>query len=59
MQTAGEMQKVNCVDVTEFFKFAPRTARLLVSEWVNSFLHYEGEGRECRYFLSEKYENIL
>lgn len=60
MQTAGGMQKVNCVDVTEFFKFAPRTARLLVSEWVkSSFLHYDGEGRKCRYFLSEKYENIL
>lgn len=60
MQTAGGMQKVNCVDVTEFFKFAPRTARLLVSEWVkSSFLHYDGEGRKRRYFLSEKYENIL
>ena len=23
------------------------------------FLHYDGEGRKRRYFLSEKYENIL
>lgn len=56
-----ETQKfITAKDVAEFFKFAPRTARLLVSEWVNSdFLHYDGEGRKRRYFLSEKYENIL
>ena len=56
-----EVQKyITAKDVAEFFKFAPRTARLLVSEWVNSdFLHYDGEGRKRRYFLSEKYENIL
>ena len=56
-----EVQKyITAKDVAEFFKFAQRTARLLVSEWVNSdFLHYDGEGRKRRYFLSEKYENIL
>ena len=56
-----ETQKyITAKDVAEFFKFAPRTARLLVSKWVNSgFLHYDGEGRKRRYFLSEKYENIL
>ena len=56
-----EVQKyITAKDVAEFFKFAPRTARLLVSEWVNSgFLHYDGEGCKRRYFLSEKYENIL
>lgn len=56
-----ETQKyITAKDVAEFFKFAPRTARLLVSEWVNSgFLHYDGEGRKRKYFLSEKYENIL
>ena len=56
-----ETQKyITTKDVAEFFKFAPRTARLLVSEWVHSgFLHYDGEGRKRRYFLSEKYENIL
>lgn len=56
-----ETQKyITAKDVAEFFKFAPRTARLLVSKWVNSgFLHYDGEGCKRRYFLSEKYENIL
>ena len=56
-----ETQKyITAKDVAEFFKFAPRTARLLVLEWVNSgFLHYDGEGRKRKYFLNEKYENIL
>lgn len=55
-----EQKYVTAKDIATFFKFSPRTARLLVSEWVASgFLNYEGEGKKRRYFLNDKFENIL
>lgn len=56
-----ETQKyVTTKDVAEFFKFSPRSARLLVLEWVNNgFLLAIGEGKKRKYQLSEKYEKIL
>lgn len=47
-------------DIAEFFKFSPRSARLLALEWTNSgFLIAQGEGKQRKYMLSEKYENIV
>ena len=56
-----ETQKfVTAKDVAEFFKFSPRSARLLVLEWANNgFLLAIGEGKKRKYQLNEKYENIL
>ncbi len=56
-----ETQKfVTTKDVADFFKFSPRSARLLVLEWVNSgFLLAIGEGKKRKYQLNEKYEEIL
>ncbi len=56
-----ETQKfVTTKDVAEFFKFSPRSARLLVLEWVNTgFLLAIGEGKKRKYQLNEKYEKIL
>ncbi len=56
-----ETQKfVATKDVADFFKFSPRSARLLVLEWVNSgFLLAIGEGKKRKYQLNEKYEEIL
>lgn len=56
-----ETQKfVTAKDVAEFFKFSPRSARLLVLEWVNNgFLLAIGEGKKRKYQLNEKYEKIL
>ena len=47
-------------DIAEFFKFSPRSARLLALEWTNSgFLIAQGEGKQRKYMLSEKFENII
>ncbi len=56
-----ETQKyVTAKEIANFFKFAPRTARLLAFEWVKKdFLIPEGEGRKRKYCLNPKYENIL
>lgn len=41
-------------------KFSPRSARLIVLEWVNNgFLLAIGEGKKRKYQLNEKYEKIL
>ena len=51
---------VTSKDISEFFKFAPRTARQLASIWVNSgFFISIGEGKQRKYQLNEKYEKIL
>lgn len=56
-----ETQKyVSSKDVAEFFKFSPRTARQLVSDWVKSdFFIAIGEGKQRKYQLNTKYEEIL
>ena len=56
-----ETQKyVTAKDIADFFKFAPRTARLLASEWIDAgFIIAEGEGRKRKYRLNDKYEAIL
>lgn len=56
-----ETQKfVTTKDVANFFNFSPRSARLLVLEWVNTgFLLAIGEGKKRKYQLNEKYEKIL
>ena len=56
-----EMQKyITSKDIAEFFKFAPRTARQLAITWVNAgFLISIGQGKQRRYQLNEKYEQIL
>lgn len=56
-----ETQKfVTTKDVADFFKFSPRSARLLVLEWVNTgFFLAVGEGKKRKYQLNEKYEEIL
>lgn len=56
-----ETQKyITTKDVSEFFKFSSRSARLLVLQWVNSeFLIATGEGRKRKYQLNKKYEEIL
>ena len=56
-----ETQKyITSKDIAEFFKFAPRTARQLALDWVKAgFLISIGEGKQRKYQLNEKYENIL
>ena len=56
-----ETQKyVTSKDIADFFKFAPRTARELAKSWVNiGFFISIGEGKQRKYELSEKYEQIL
>ena len=56
-----ENQKyVTAKEIAEFFKFAPRTARLLASEWTESgFIIPEGKGKKRKYRLHDKYEAIL
>ena len=56
-----ETQKyVTSKDIAEFFKFSPRTARLLALEWVKAgFLIATGESKQRKYQLNEKYEQIL
>ena len=56
-----ETQKyITAKDIAEFFKFAPRTARQLVLNWVKAgFLIAIGEGKQRKYQLNEKYEKIL
>lgn len=56
-----EIQKyVTSKDIADFFKFAPRTARQLATNWVNiGFLISVGEGKQRKYQLNEKYEKIL
>lgn len=47
-------------DIANFFKFSPRSARLLALEWTNkAFFIAQGEGKQRKYCLSEKYEKIL
>ena len=47
-------------DIAEFFKFSPRSARLLALEWTNSgFLVAQGEGKQRKYMLGEKFESIV
>lgn len=56
-----ETQKyVTSKDIADFFKFSPRSARQLASDWVNiGFLIATGEGRQRKYKLDEKFERIL
>lgn len=56
-----EIQKyVTSKDIAEFFKFSPRSARLLALEWVKAgFLIPTGQGKQRKYQLNEKYEKIL
>lgn len=56
-----ETQKyVTSKDIADFFKFAPRTARQLATNWVNiGFLISIGEGKQRKYQLNETYEKIL
>ena len=56
-----ETQKyVTSKDIAEFFRFSPRSARLLALEWVNAgFLIATGESKQRKYQLNEKYEQIL
>ena len=56
-----EIQKyVTSKAIADFFKFAPRTARQLATNWVNiGFLISVGEGKQRKYQLNEKYEKIL
>lgn len=47
-------------DIAEFFKFSPRSARLLALEWTNSgFLIAQGEGKQRKYKLCDRYESAL
>ena len=56
-----ETQKyITTKEIADFFKFAPRTARLRASEWAEAgFIIAEGEGRKRKYRLNDKYEAIL
>lgn len=56
-----EMQKyVTTKEIADFFKFAPRSARLLAFEWVEAgFIIPEGKGKKRKYRLNDKYEAIL
>lgn len=56
-----ETQKyVTSKDIAEFFKFSPRTARQLALDWVNAdFLIAVGEGKQRKYQLNKKFEEIL
>ncbi len=56
-----ETQKyVTSKDIADFFKFSPRSARQLASDWVNiGFLISIGEGKQRKYQLNEKFEKIL
>ncbi len=56
-----EMQKyVTTKEIADFFKFAPRSARLLTFEWVEAgFIIPEGKGKKRKYRLNDKYEAIL
>ena len=56
-----ETQKyITSKDIAEFFKFSPRSARLLASEWVQTgFLIVIAQGRQRKYGLNEKYESIF
>ena len=56
-----ETQKfITSKDIAEFYKFAPRTARQLAANWVNTgFLISVGEGKQRKYQLNEKIEKIL
>ncbi len=55
------MQKfITTKDIAEFFKFSPRSARLLALDWVNQgFIIPKGEGKQRKYKLNDKYESIL
>lgn len=47
-------------EIKEYYIALDYIEKLIKEKATNSgFLHYDGEGRKCRYFLSEKYENIL
>lgn len=56
-----ETQKyITSKDIADFFKFAPRTARQLALDWTNTgFLIAAGRGRQRKYQLNEKFEEIL
>jgi len=59
--TLFETQKyITSKDISEFFKFSPRNARQVALNWVKSeFLIAVGEGKQRKYQLNDKYENIL
>lgn len=56
-----ETQKyVTANDVASFFRFSPRSARLLLKKWVEEgFIIIQGEGKQRKYSLIEKYDKIL
>ena len=56
-----EQQKyVTANDVATFFRFSPRSARLLLKKWVEiEFVIPKGEGKQRKYQLVEKYERSL
>ncbi len=56
-----EAQKfVTSKDVACFFKFTPRSARLLLKKWSEEeFILIQGEGKQRKYRLTDKYEEIF
>ena len=56
-----ETQKyITSKDIADFFKFSPRSARQLASDWVKAdFIIPIGEGKQRKYQLNEKFEQIL
>ena len=52
-----EIQKyITAKEIADFFKFAPRTARLLASGLVDAgFIIAEGERKKRKYRLNDKY----
>ncbi len=56
-----EAQKfVTSKDVACFFKFSPRSARLLLKKWSEEeFILIQGEGKQRKYRLTDKYEEIF
>ena len=56
-----EAQKfVTANDIADFFRFSPRSARLLLKNWVDEgFVLPLGQSRQRKYCLVEKYEEII
>lgn len=56
-----EVQKyVTANDVATFFRFSPRSARLILKKWVDEgFIIAQGDSRQRRYCLIDKYDRIL
>lgn len=51
---------VTANDIAEFFRFSPRSARLLLKNWVDEgFILPQGQSRQRKYCLVEKYEKII